>query len=179
MSSASEPDNENDADFSPAQSSASFSQSGSDDDDDTEDDNNYEQDLYYQKNPYGEGNNQCKMHANVTDTREIGDGKLPDVFSSRGVSFGSKDPAKRIFSDNTINRNSIFCSHSSKGISAKDRRAHEAGHFYSFICVQCVTVRRSWASLVSTAEHRRKTLDPNATPLLSSVWTGGIFFPLG
>ena len=158
----SEPDNENDADFSPPQSSASSSQSGSDDDDDdTEDDINYEQDLHYQKNPYGEGNNQCKMHANVTDTREIGDGKLPDVFFSRGVTFGSKDPAKRIFSDNSINRQSIFCTHKSKGISAKDRRAHEAGHFYSFICVECATVRRSWASLVSTPEHRRKVIDHN------------------
>ena len=49
-----------------------------------------------------------------------------------------------------------MCNYRGTG-QVKDRRTHEYGHFYSFICIDCLTVRRSWPSLMAAHKADRRS----------------------
>ena len=71
--------------------------------------------------------------------------------------FGSLEPIRKICSDTRNPTRSTVCSHVGRG-AVKDRRVHEMGHFYTFLCLECRVSRRSWSSLVNMPLHKKKHL---------------------
>ena len=161
--SSSEEDAADDSDYvqqssSESSSSAASSRSASPVDSSSDDEPVEQQDDLVRQSPYGP--TFCNFFYDRPDTRPMSDGvAVPQCFrdDSCCAFFGSLAPIRRICSDTRNPTRSTVCSHVGRG-AVKDRRVHEMGHFYTFLCLECRGSRRSWSSLVNMPLHKKKHL---------------------
>ena len=117
-----------------------------------------QQDDLVRQSPYGP--TFCNFFYDRPDTRPMSDGvTVPLCFRDDSCCefFGDLVPIRRICSDTRNPTRSTVCSHVARG-AVKDRRVHEMGHFYTFLCLECRGSRRSWSSLVNMPLHKKKHL---------------------
>ena len=161
--SSSEADNPDGSDFvasdNESQSSGASSQpaspAGPASDDDEPDP---PQDNFIRQSPYGQ--NTCAFYYDRLDNHPVSERvKLPECFRNADCCkfIGDRAAIRKNCTDHQHPHPSTVCTHVRRG-AVKDRRAHEMGHFYSFICVDCRDSRRSWPSLVNMPFHKKKFL---------------------
>ena len=139
-------------------SSGSSSRSASPVDSSSDDEPVEQQDDLVRQSPYGP--NICIFHHDRPDNRPMSDGvAVPQCFRDDDCCafFGGLVPIRKICSDTRNPTRSTVCSHVGRG-AVKDRRVHEMGHFYTFLCLECRGSRRSWSSLVNMPLHKKKHL---------------------
>ena len=114
-----------------------------------------QQDDLVRQSPYGPSF--CNFFYDRSDTRPMSDGvTVPLCFRDDSCCefFGDLVPIRKICSDTRNPTRSTVCSHMGRG-AVKDRRVHEMGHFYTFLCLECRGSRRSWSSLVNMPLHKK------------------------
>ena len=157
-SSSSEDDAAGNSDYvvrsdSESQSSAASSRSVSPVDSSSDEEPVEPQDDLARQSLYGP--NICNFYHDRPDNRPDGVA-VPQCFrdDSCCAFFGGLVPIRKICSDTRNPTRSTVCSHVSRG-AVKDRRIHEMGHFYTFLCLECRGSRRSWSSLVNMPLHKK------------------------
>ena len=146
------------SDSSSSSSSSASSRSASPVDSSSDDEPVEPQDNLIRQSPYGP--TFCNFFYDRLDTRPMSDEvTVPECFRDRSCCafFGSLEPIRKICSDTRNPTRSTVCSHVGRG-AVKDRRVHEMGHFYTFLCLECRGSRRSWSSLVNMPLHKKKHL---------------------
>ena len=146
------------SDSSSSSSSSASSRSASPAGSSSDDEPVEPQDNLIRQSPYGP--TVCDFFYDRLDTRPMSaEVTVPECFrdGSCCAFFGSLEPIRKICSDTRNPTRSTVCSHVGRG-AVKDRRVHEMGHFYTFLCLECRVSRRSWSSLVNMPLHKKKHL---------------------